>query len=231
MKFASTSACLAARCVAPAVALALCATTASAVAVERSPERVRIEAERAAIEARWRAAEAECRTQFVVTACIDEAKSQRRAALAVQREAQLKLDDVERRERAAARLDELARKRAEAQSRKAPEVSVKASAPHATPRPILGPGKAHAPGASSAASSAAASTSASSSAPASAHATQAHRSALDGDTKAAALRAERAKQRRDEGEARRERIAQRAHRKASDAKKSAPLPDPASAPR
>ena len=224
------SACLAARCVALAVALALCAAAASVVAAQRSPERVRIEAERAAIEARWRAAEAECRTQFVVTACIDEAKSQRRAALAVQREAQLKLDDVERRERAAARLDELARKRAEAQSRKAPEVSVKASAPHATPRPILGPGKAHAPGAS-AASTAAASASASSSAPASAHATQAHRAALDGDTKAAALRAERAKQRRDEGEARRERIAQRAHSKASDAKKSAPLPNPASAPR
>jgi hypothetical protein len=90
-------------------------TTASAgpAGAASASEQHRIAAERAAAEARFAARERECRTRFIVTACIDEAKSERRDALDKLRARQLGADEVRRRERAAERQSELAAKAAE----------------------------------------------------------------------------------------------------------------------
>lgn len=76
-------------------------------------ERQRVASERAAAEARYAARELECKTRFIVTACIDEAKSERRDTLDKLRARQLGADEVRRRERAAARQSELSEKAAE----------------------------------------------------------------------------------------------------------------------
>ena len=89
------------------------AAAASASSAASANERQRIASERAAAEVRFAARERECRTRFVVTACIDEAKSERRDALDKLRARQLGVDEVRRRERAAERQSELAEKAAE----------------------------------------------------------------------------------------------------------------------
>ncbi len=80
----------------------------------------RIAAERAAAEVRFRARERECRQRFVVTSCVDDAKAERREAIDSLRAQQLAIDAARRRERAAARSDELRQKAAEDARRSAP---------------------------------------------------------------------------------------------------------------
>lgn len=92
---------------------AAAADAAPGTSASGATERQRIASERAAAEARFAARERECRTRFVVTSCIDEAKSERRDALDKLRARQLGADEVRRRERAAQRQSELAAKAAE----------------------------------------------------------------------------------------------------------------------
>jgi hypothetical protein len=73
-------------------------------------ERARIAAERAATETTLAQRERECSTRFVVTACVEEARGEYRAALASLRRQQALLDETERRQRAGERLGRLATK-------------------------------------------------------------------------------------------------------------------------
>jgi hypothetical protein len=75
-------------------------------------ERARIPAERSAAEATLAERERECGTRFVVTACVEEARSDHRATLDALRRRQALLDEAERRQRAGERLDRLAAKAA-----------------------------------------------------------------------------------------------------------------------
>ena len=84
-------------------------------------ERERLAAERQVLTERYAAEERECSERFVVTACVDDVRLRRRAALTLVRERELELADQERRERALERQSALAaRKQAAAQRPPAP---------------------------------------------------------------------------------------------------------------
>jgi colicin import membrane protein len=93
--------------------LALCAGVLVAqaagapdLATERA-ERDRIGAERSQAEAAFAAREQECRERFAVTACLDAARRERRAALDRLRVQQDVLDEADRKRRAAQRVEEI----------------------------------------------------------------------------------------------------------------------------
>ena len=94
------------------VSIALCAAvTAYAgdvpdLAAERA-ERDRISAERQHAQEVFAARERECRDRFAVTACLDAARRDRRAALYRLRLQQDALDEVDRKRRAAQRIEEI----------------------------------------------------------------------------------------------------------------------------
>jgi hypothetical protein len=67
-------------------------------------ERDRIARERAEVRARYAERAAECREQFVVTACIERARAERRESLDHLDAQQRVLDDAERKRRAGERL-------------------------------------------------------------------------------------------------------------------------------
>ncbi|MEO8525058.1 MAG: hypothetical protein ABI460_10085 [Caldimonas sp.] len=98
---------------ADAIAAATSGQAASSAGTPLISERQRIASERAAALARYASRERECKTRFIVTSCIDDAKSERREALDKLRARQLGADEVRRRERAAERQSELAEKAAE----------------------------------------------------------------------------------------------------------------------
>ena len=70
-------------------------------------ERARIEAERRSVEARYAQAQASCQGRFLLTPCLDDARSERRVALDRLQRRQLEIDDLARRERVAQRLQAL----------------------------------------------------------------------------------------------------------------------------
>jgi colicin import membrane protein len=72
--------------------------------------RARIARERADAEARFSERERECRTRFIVTACVDDAKRERREVIARLRREQNALDEQQRKEKAAERADLIRRK-------------------------------------------------------------------------------------------------------------------------
>lgn len=80
-------------------------------------ERPRLAAERAAVEARFAEREAGCQQRFAVTDCVNEAKMERRDAMAPLRRRSAELDDAERKQRAARQTEEVGRKLDEAQAR------------------------------------------------------------------------------------------------------------------
>jgi hypothetical protein len=80
-------------------------------------ERARLTRERAAAEARFDAERRDCEQRFVVTACLDRAKAQRRATLDELARQRTVLDDIQRRERAAARQREVEKRQREAEVR------------------------------------------------------------------------------------------------------------------
>jgi len=88
-----------------------------AFAAGDAAERSRIDRERQQAMARFSAEEAVCRERFSVTACVDEARARRRAALSSLRMQEVLLDDAERKRRAAARTQAIEAKRIEAESR------------------------------------------------------------------------------------------------------------------
>jgi hypothetical protein len=138
---------------------ALLTVAQAATADDDAAERARITAERAAVEARLVERERECATRFVVTACVEDAQREQRAALASLRQQQALLDEAQRKQRAAERLDRLLKPREneprspaakrearEARAARSPsEASLAASAAQPKPSPPVRPRKGGAP--------------------------------------------------------------------------------------
>jgi len=95
-------------------------------------ESSRIARERAEVEARAKVAEAACRQEFAVSACLRQARAERRAGLRHLERQQALLDDAQRKQRAADRLDRI-RERQEAAAREQarPKVEVRSRADRA----------------------------------------------------------------------------------------------------
>jgi len=87
-----------------------CLGTSSAHALDAATERAerdRIKAERNQAEAAYLTRERECRQRFVVTPCVDQARRDRRQSLERLRQQQEMLDEGQRKQRAAQRIDEI----------------------------------------------------------------------------------------------------------------------------
>jgi hypothetical protein len=169
----------------------------SAMAQDPTGERQRIESERRQFEARFATEDAACRQRFEVTRCVDEVKARRRAALGGLRQEELLIADAERRKRAAARMQAIEANRIDAESR-----------PPAPPQPA--PVQRHPLSAGT---------------PAASHEARRH-DAHEAAAAAAAQRASAASTRRAAAAEDRSRIAEREAGRASESKKSAPLPLP-----
>lgn len=89
-----------------ALAFVAPATHAVDAAAERA-ERERINLERDQAEAAYKAREQQCRQRFVVTPCVDQARHDRRQTMERLREQQAVLDEVQRKQRAAQRIDDI----------------------------------------------------------------------------------------------------------------------------
>ena len=76
-------------------------------------ERERIKSERAQVEAAFARRERACREHFVVTSCLDDARRDRREAMERLRQQQQVLDEAQRKQRAAQRMDDIRAKVAE----------------------------------------------------------------------------------------------------------------------
>ena len=113
--------------------------TVCMVAATASPqERAQLRAERQRLSEAFAQEERACSQQFLVTACLDDARARRREALAPVRERELRLDEAERRAKAEQRRQAIAAKQAlaasQATARLAPPVRVR-SAPVASSAP------------------------------------------------------------------------------------------------
>ena len=104
-----------------------------APAAGEASDRERLAQERRAIERRYDERDAQCRERFAVTSCVDEARRERRDALADVTARQIALDDAERQRRAQARRERIERKTerraSETQERKASGAGAPASGP------------------------------------------------------------------------------------------------------
>lgn len=98
------------------IALLLALACLAAQAAEGG-EAERLQRERRDVEARHAREAAACRQQFAVTACLEHAHAERRAALEHLHQQQVVLDDARRRERAAQRLRAIQSKTAELDAR------------------------------------------------------------------------------------------------------------------
>jgi colicin import membrane protein len=85
---------------------------------EERIERERIQAERAQVEAAYASRERECRGRFIVTACIEDAQRERRQALERLRGQQEVLDEAQRKQRAAQRMEQIRNKLASEDDRR-----------------------------------------------------------------------------------------------------------------
>ena len=187
--------------------LALALITAGGPLRAADVERLRINADRAAVESRYRAAEAQCQQRFVVVSCVDEAKAQRRKELAALRERELIIDDADRKQRAAARRDDIANKETMVAARAASAAAAmpKASAPRGAMPSVAA---SHVP-----------------------HGSPAPRAPIDGGAAQAAERAAHARQRQQAAQIRRAHINAQEKKKAIEMnanpgalRKAAPLP-------
>jgi len=173
-------------------------------------ERAAIQAERDRLDAQFAAEQARCAERFAVTACLDEVRERRRAAMEGPRARALALDDAERRNRAAARREAVAQKQRRAADSSPPaDVPVSApglAAPALAPSPSLPRVRPEDATASRAAAA----------------------SAADA---AAAQRAAAARKRQAAIDAEQARVASRLAERARQGKAAAPLPLPASAPK
>jgi hypothetical protein len=70
-------------------------------------ERQRIAAEQAEVEKAYATREAECRRRFIVTSCLDAARRDRREAVERLRQQEVVLDEAQRKQRAAQRIEEI----------------------------------------------------------------------------------------------------------------------------
>jgi colicin import membrane protein len=124
-----------------AAGLALGAPSVAEVAAGPSGEQASAPRTRADIVARQRTLKAEfdeeeraCRQRFVVTACVDDVRTRRRAALAPLRDAELRLEEAERRQQAEVRRAAVAEKQ-RAQAERGPEPAPARAASAAAPQP------------------------------------------------------------------------------------------------
>lgn len=101
-------------------------------------QRERLARERAEAEAGYEARESACRERFIVTACIDRARAERRERLDALRRQEEVLDGQERRQRAAARLASIREKTEALERPRTP----RPAAPATAPAPDQGQGKA-----------------------------------------------------------------------------------------
>ena len=83
------------------------ANAAAAAADDSRAERDRIAREREEVKLRYAEREGECRQRFVVTACVDAARTERREALDHLDEQQRVLDEAQRKRRAAERMERI----------------------------------------------------------------------------------------------------------------------------
>jgi len=102
----------------------------AAGAAHGADERARIAAERAQAQKVYDARYRECQSQFAVTACVDKARAERRAALEQLSQQQAVLDDAERKQRAAQRArqihEKMSQSKAPVQGSASPPLQVKA---------------------------------------------------------------------------------------------------------
>jgi colicin import membrane protein len=111
----------------------------------------RIADERAAANARFAAQERECRTRFIVSSCIEDAKRERRKELDLLRARQLVVDEARRRERASERRTELASKadedakRQAERSARAASAAASGAASQIARGPLIAPGRPRGP--------------------------------------------------------------------------------------
>ncbi len=114
---------------------ATCSADAGAQEGSGARQQTDIAAQRQAVQRRFEAKERDCQQRFAVTACTDAAQKERRQALIPLRQEELRLDSLERKQRAAARLEQIeAKQHADA----AREAATSARAPAASqpvPRP------------------------------------------------------------------------------------------------
>ena len=123
-------------------AIGLLLTTWSVVAAaagaadDAAAERARIARERSTVEARAKAAEAACASQFAVSACLRQARAERRTALRSLDRQGAALDEAQRKQRAAERLARI-RERQEAADRRevSPPVEVRTRNERPAPAP------------------------------------------------------------------------------------------------
>lgn len=176
-------------------------------------ERRRIARERAEAEARGRAAEAACAREFAVSACLRQARSERRTTLRQLDRQQALLEEAQRKQRAAQRLARI-RERQEAAAREParPPVEVRSRNPRA---PAPEPAASQVAGVEAAQALRAASAAAAASA---------------ADAKAA-RRAEASAARARKAEAHRAAVEARSRERATQNAPAASLPVPASVPR
>jgi hypothetical protein len=171
----------------------------AAAAVDAAAERSALAAQRQEVERRFAAEEAACRQRFAVSGCIEEARLQRRRALAPLREREFALDDAGRKARAAERRQALAQKRqaAEARTASAPPLQARTREPAA-------------------------------SAPAAASRSRLERAppSQSDEARQAAVRSAAAERRRSQAQADRARIEQRQASRAASGKPAVPLPLP-----
>lgn len=119
----------------PMVALGICASVAAQQQPTPQAERERLANERVQIEKTYAETKRECETRFIVTSCVEDAQVKRREGLARVRGEQLVLDQAERKQRAAARVDSVEKKVDEA----ALPAAAPASAEVASPRKPTSP--------------------------------------------------------------------------------------------
>lgn len=200
----------------------LCAVTAVQAAdggIDDRAERERIRNERAAANSNFLERERECRTRFVVTACVNAARHDQRETLARLRSEESVLDDAQRKHRAAQRMDTIREKldKGDAREREAVgaeqrEAHRKATEPRVT---VRSPGRAASEPRRSV--------------PSPARAASAARPAVSAETRRAEEERSRAAfdARNDAAQAHREKVAKRNAERAAKRKPVAPLPTPA----
>lgn len=195
------------------VAASAPSAASSTPAASASQERARIAREMADVNARARSAEAACAQQFAVSSCLAQVRSERRLALRQLERQRAVLDDAQRREKAAQRVDRV-RQRQEQSAKDDARPRVEVRTRGADPKP----GGAPVPAAPERPES---DTERATKAAAAASAAQAQ----------AARRVEAAARRASEAQAHRDAVEQRQRERAASGRVAAPLPVPASAPR
>lgn len=193
-------------CVAVGPWLLAAAAGAAATDPPQADPRARLAEQRRAIEAAHEQRVAECQRRFVVTACVDAAREQRRRELAPLREREMQLDAAERERRAAERREAVELKQREAASR-IERIDAAEAASAARPARVASPPRA-------------------ASAPVLEVRPRDATSVPDERAREAAERAERRREREAAGQARRDRVAEREMERSLRGRSSEPLPPP-----